>query len=60
MAKGIGSAIIFIACMGVCTAELILFKTTIRKLFKDMIDDPEALDSFYTSQIFVVLVIAAL
>ena len=37
MAKGIGSAIIFIACAGVCTAELILFKTTIRKLLKDII-----------------------
>ena len=60
IAKGIGSAIIFIACMGVCTAELILFKTTIRKLLKDMISDDDILDSFFTNQIFIVLAIAVL
>lgn len=60
IAKGLGSAIIFIACMGVSIAELILFKTTIRKLFNDMIDDQDILDSFFTTQIFIVLVIAAM
>lgn len=42
-------------------AELIIFKESIRKILEDVLDkDPEILDQFFTSQIFIVLIMALL
>ena len=41
-------------------AELIIFKTSIRKILEDIIKDQDALDQFYTHPITIVLIVAAL
>ena len=38
LAKGIGSIIVFITCLGVCMAELMILKNSIRKIFEDILD----------------------
>ena len=65
MAKGLGSILIFLNNIGICTsslslgiAELIIFKSTIRNILTDVISDTEVLDSFYTQPWFMVLLVS--
>ena len=67
MSKGVASMVIFLSCSGVCKqifnlgiADLILFKTTVRKLIFDFMElDPES-DPFYANQYFIVALISIL
>lgn len=40
--------------------DLMFFKSTLRKIFKDVVQDSTALDAFYTSEYMILLVVAAI
>jgi len=66
LAKSIGSIIIFLNNIGICTkwhyigiAEIIIFKRTIRhNIFENILKDNSLLDEFYFSEYMIALVIA--
>lgn len=55
--KAFGSILIFFNNIGICIIEIIIFKSSIRKIIEDVIPQSQALDQFYTHPAFIAVVV---